>query len=60
MTSAIHHFIDAFNSGDTKAVDAAYAGGNVSITGEFAPFRWTGSHAGKAWKWNGTKPHPAK
>jgi ketosteroid isomerase-like protein len=49
VTSAIHHFIDAFNSGDTKAVDAAYATGSISITDEFAPFRWTGPHAGQAW-----------
>jgi ketosteroid isomerase-like protein len=49
VTSAIHHFIDAFNSGDTKAVDAAYANGSVSITDEFAPYRWTGPHAGQTW-----------
>jgi ketosteroid isomerase-like protein len=49
VTNTIHRFIDAFNSGDTKAVDAAYASGNVSITDEFAPYRWTGPHAGHAW-----------
>lgn len=49
VTTAIHHFIDAFNSGDTKAVDAAYANGSIAITDEFAPYRWTGPHAGQAW-----------
>ena len=49
VSNAIHQFIDAFNSGDAKAVDAAYAAGSVSITDEFAPYRWTGPHAGHAW-----------
>lgn len=49
VTTAIHHFIDAFNSGDTKSLDAAYATGSVSITDEFAPYRWTGPHAGQVW-----------
>jgi opacity protein-like surface antigen len=49
VISAIHRFIDAFNSGDTKAVDAAYASGSIAITDEFAPYRWTGPHAGEAW-----------
>ncbi len=49
VSNAIHHFIDAFNGGDTKAVDAAYATGSISITDEFAPYRWSGPHAGRAW-----------
>ena len=49
VTGAIHRFIDAFNSGDTKTVDAAYASGSVSIIDEFAPYRWTGPHAGQTW-----------
>lgn len=49
VTGAIHGFIDAFNIGDTKTVDGAYAGGSVSIVDEFAPYRWTGPHAGQTW-----------
>ena len=49
VTKTIHQFIDAFNAGDSKAVSAAYAPGDITIVDEFAPHRWAGPHAAQEW-----------
>ncbi len=49
VTANIHHFIDAFNSGEFKAFYAAFAAGSVSIVDEFAPHFWAGPHAAQTW-----------
>jgi hypothetical protein len=45
----IRQFIDAFNSGDTKAEYAACAKGDIVIMDEFAPHLWVGPHAPEQW-----------
>ena len=47
--ATVKQFIDGFNSGDVKAVDAAYASGDIVIVDEFAPHIWIGPHAPKDW-----------
>ena len=49
VTVPIHQFIDGFNTGDTKAAYAAYATGDIVIVDEFAPHRWSGTHAAQDW-----------
>jgi ketosteroid isomerase-like protein len=49
VAAPIRQFIDAFNSGDTKAAFATYASGSIVIVDEFAPHRWTGPHAPQEW-----------
>lgn len=50
VTATVHQFIDAFNAGDMKATDAAYAStGNIAIIDEYAPYIWVGRHAGQDW-----------
>ena len=49
VKSTIGKFIDAFNSGDTKSVDASYARGDIVIIDEFAPHIWVGPHAPQNW-----------
>lgn len=45
----VRQFITAFNSGDTKTANATYAPGEISIVDEFAPHRWIGPKAPRAW-----------
>jgi len=49
VTSTVRKFIDAFNSGDAKSVEAAYASGDIVIVDEFAPHIWIGPHAPQNW-----------
>ncbi|HUD57171.1 MAG TPA: hypothetical protein VMR02_18200 [Terracidiphilus sp.] len=49
VTAPIRQFIDAFNSGDTKAEYAACAKGDIVIIDEFAPHLWVGVHAPQQW-----------
>src|SRR5579884_636246 len=48
-TTAIRQFLDAFNSGDMKSANAAYATGDLMIVDEFPPFRWYGPNAPQGW-----------
>ncbi|HSS95581.1 MAG TPA: nuclear transport factor 2 family protein [Terriglobales bacterium] len=49
VTTTIHQFIDSFNAGDVKAVNASYATGDIVIVDEFAPHMWNGPHAPQDW-----------
>lgn len=49
VTATIHQFIDGFNNGDLKSVNAAYASGDIQIVDEFAPNRWSGPTAPQMW-----------
>jgi hypothetical protein len=49
VTAPIHQFIDGFNRGDSKTGYAAYAAGMISITDEFSPHLWIGTHAAQNW-----------
>ena len=49
VAAPVRQFIDGFNSGNVASAYAAYAPGEVSIIDEFAPFRWTGPNAARAW-----------
>lgn len=49
VISTVRQFIDAFNSGDTKAEYAACTTGSVVIMDEFAPHLWVGPHAPQQW-----------
>ena len=49
VIAPVRQFIDAFNSGDTKAENAACASGNIVIIDEFAPHLWFGPHAPQQW-----------
>jgi hypothetical protein len=60
VTAPIHQFIDGFNTGNVKSAYAAYATGNVTIVDEFAPHRWVGPNAARAWAADYTKHARAK
>jgi ketosteroid isomerase-like protein len=49
VTATIHQFLDAFNAGDTKSINAAYSTGDIAIVDEFAPHLWLGPHAPQDW-----------
>lgn len=49
VAAPLRHFIDAFNKGDTASAYATYAKGEISIVDEFAPHRWSGTHAAQDW-----------
>lgn len=49
VAAPIRQFIDAFNSGDTKAAFATYASDTISVVDEFAPHLWVGPHAPQNW-----------
>lgn len=49
LTKPIKQMIDGFNSNDVKAVVAAYASGDISITDEVPPFHWSGTKANDEW-----------
>ena len=49
VTKTINQCIDAFNNGDLKSFNAAYAAGDIVIVDEFAPHRWIGPDAPQAW-----------
>jgi hypothetical protein len=49
VMTPIRQFVDGFNKGDTKSAFAAYATGDITIVGEFAPHQWTGPNAAQQW-----------
>lgn len=49
VVAPIRQFIDAFNTGDTKAAFAACTKGSIVIVDEFAPHQWVGAHALQQW-----------
>jgi hypothetical protein len=49
VMTPIRQGIDGFNKGDNKSAFAAYSKGDVTVVDEFAPFRWNGVDAEKAW-----------
>jgi ketosteroid isomerase-like protein len=49
VNAPIHKMLDAFNSGDLKALAEVYAPGDHLIIDEVAPFHWTGANANEAW-----------
>ena len=49
VVAPLRQFIDAFNKGETAAAYATYAKGEITIVDEFAPHRWTGTHAAQDW-----------
>ena len=49
VVAPLRQFIDAFNKGDTAGAYATYAKGEITIVDEFAPHRWTGTHAAQDW-----------
>ena len=49
LAAPIRQFIEAFNSGDTKAALAPLAQGDIHIIDEFAPYSWNGPNAAQDW-----------
>lgn len=48
VLASVHQFVDAFNKGDTKAIQAACAD-QTSILDEFPPHEWHGTGACAKW-----------
>lgn len=49
LAAPVHQFIDGFNKGDNKAVNASFVTTGVSIIDDIPPHIWTGTNALQAW-----------
>jgi hypothetical protein len=49
LMAPVHQFIDGFNKGDTKAVNASFVTTGLAIIDDVPPHVWTGTNALQAW-----------